>query len=84
MGFAIGNGLLRCLSDNPVGISFGLMKLTIPLSDHQYATLLSCYIPTLTANKERKDKFYSSLDEEIRDVNSADKLIMLGDFNARV
>ena len=84
VGFAIRNGLLRSLSDNPVGISPRLMKLRIPLTNIRYATLFSCYAPTLIASEERKDEFYNSLDEEIRAVNSADKLIILGDFNARV
>ena len=84
MGFVIGNGLLKSLSDNPVGISPRLMKLRIPLSIHQYATLLSFYAPTLTANEERKFEFYRSLNEESRAAISADKVIMLGDFNALV
>ena len=84
VAFAIRNVLLRFLSENPVGISPSLMKLTIPPSDRRYATLFSCYFPTLVASEEHKGEFCSTLDREIHAVISADKLIILGDFNARV
>ena len=49
VGFAIRNGLLRPLSDDPFGISPRPMKLKTKLSNYRYATLPSCYDPTLTA-----------------------------------
>ena len=60
------------------------MKVRIPLTNSRYATFLSCYGPTLVNSEEDKDDFYDCLDEEIRRVDSGDKLFILGDLNARV
>ena len=50
----------------------------------KFATLVSCYAPTMTNPDETKDKFYEDLNALIASVPNADKLIVLGDFNARV
>ena len=47
-------------------------------------TLICAYAPTLTADEHVKDQFYEELDEALRSVNARDKLVLLGDFNARV
>jgi len=83
VGFAIRSALLSSCPDNPIGISARLMKLRLPLTNNRYITLFSCYAPTLQSD-EVKDSFYSCLDEEIRHVRSSDKILILGDFNARV
>ena len=51
---------------------------------HRYATIFSCYAPTLLGTEEDKDSFYECLDAELQRVPRSDKIIMLGDFNARV
>ena len=84
VAFAVKSSLLRSCDRSPVGISPRLMKFRIPLTNSRYATLFSCYAPTLLSDEHTKDDFYNQLDEEIRRVPSSDKLIMLGDFNARV
>ena len=50
------------------------------ISGKRHATIVSAYAPTMTNPDEVKDKFYDDLDSVI----SAAKLILLGDFNARV
>lgn len=60
------------------------MTWRIPLTKSRYATLISAYAPTLNDTELIKDEFYESLDTAIRTVPFADKLILLGDFNARV
>ena len=72
------------LEDSPVGVSERLMKMRLPLCQGRQATILSCYAPTLLATDEDKDSFYELIDAEIQRVPAADKLILLGDFNARV
>ena len=47
-------------------------------------THVSAYAPTMTNPDEVKDKFYEDLDALISNVPTSDKLIILGDFNARV
>ena len=55
------------------------MSLRLPLFHGQkFATLVSCYAPTMTNPDETKDKFYEDLNALIASVPNADKLIMLG------
>ena len=84
VGFAIKNSLMKSLSSAPTGISERLMKVRLPLCNNRYATIFSCYAPTLDTSAEESDCFYERLDNELRQVTVTDKIIMLGDFNARV
>lgn len=47
-------------------------------------TIISAYAPTLMAEDEVKEHFYSQLDCVLRTIPASDKLVLLGDFNARV
>ena len=59
--------------------------MRLPLSHGQkYITIVSAYAPTMTNPDETKDKFYEDLNAVITAAPHADKLIILGDFNARV
>ena len=60
------------------------MTLRLPLSGKRHATIVSAYAPTVTNPDEVKDKFYDDLDSVISAAPRTDKLILLGDFNARV
>ena len=60
------------------------MMLRLPLSSKRHATIVSAYAPTMTNPDEVKDKFYDDLDSVISATPRTDKLILLGDFNARV
>ena len=60
------------------------MTLRLPLSGNKHATIVSAYAPTMTNPDEVKDKFYNDLDDIISATPRTDKLILLGDFNARV
>lgn len=82
--FAIKNSLVQRIQDTPTGFSARLMKMRIPLSKNRHATLFSCYAPTLDSLEEDKDAFYEMLDNELQRTPISDKLIILGDFNARV
>ena len=84
VGFAIRTTLLKNISDLPAGISERLMKMRIPLSHSRYVTVISAYAPTLTSSDEVKELFYKHLDQIIRSTPQSDKLVLLGDFNARV
>ena len=46
-------------------------------------TLISVYAPTMTNPEETKDQFYEELDTTISEFPKSDKLIILGDFNAK-
>lgn len=84
VGFAIRTALLKSIPSLPVGISERLMKLRIPLSKSRYLTVISAYAPTLTSPDEDKEQFYEHFDQVIRSTSQSDKLVVLGDFNARI
>lgn len=58
--------------------------MRLPLARGKFATIVSVYAPTLTNPEETKNKFYEDFHAVINAVPNADKLIILGDFNARV
>ncbi|VDL91623.1 unnamed protein product [Schistocephalus solidus] len=66
------------------GINDGLMSFCLPLWGDKFATIISAYAPPMTSSDAAKDKFYEDLHVLLATVPKADKLIVLGDFNARV
>ena len=76
--------LAQKLTKLPEGINDRLMRLQLPLPNKKFATLVSAYAPTMTNPDDIKDKFYEELDDIIAGTPKAEKLIVLGDFNARV
>ncbi|BHF66282.1 hypothetical protein SprV_0200929800 [Sparganum proliferum] len=50
----------------------------------KFATIISAYAPPMTSPDASRDKFYEDLHALLATVSKADKLIVLGDFNARV
>lgn len=84
VGFAIKSNLARKLKLPPKVINDRLMNVRLPLPKKKFATLISAYAPTMSNPDEVKDKFYEDLKEAIAAMPNADKLIILGDFNARV
>lgn len=84
VGFAIKTNLVNKLAAPPKGINDRLMTARLPLPRKKFATLISAYAPTLTNPDEVKERFYEDLKDTIAAVPDSDKLIILGDFNARV
>ena len=84
VGFAIKSHLVSKLSGPPKGINDSLMTLRLPLPGKRHATIVSDYATTMTNPDKVKDKFYDDLDSVISATPRTDKLIILGDFNARV
>ncbi|XP_076049523.1 uncharacterized protein LOC143030250 [Oratosquilla oratoria] len=84
VGFAIKNNIINLLCEYPVGINERLIQLRLKLANNQHVTVLSAYAPTQDAEDVVKETFYSCLDETIRNIKKEDKLVLLGDFNARV
>ena len=60
------------------------MKLRISLSKTRYLTVISAYAPTFTSPDEAKEQFYEHFDQVIRSTPQSDKLVALGDLNARI
>lgn len=84
VGFAIRNDLVKRLVSLPTGINERLMSLRVCIGKNKYATIFSCYAPTMHSNDIAKEEFYLTLRSQLRHVPIHDKLLLLGDFNARV
>uniref|UniRef100_G1KZB9 Endonuclease/exonuclease/phosphatase domain-containing protein n=1 Tax=Anolis carolinensis TaxID=28377 RepID=G1KZB9_ANOCA len=84
VGFAIRNDLVKHLTEAPIGINERLSTLRINLAKKQQATIISAYAPTLDADEDLKENFYCQLDTVLLEIPKEDKIILLGDFNARV
>jgi len=83
VGFAIKTSLVRQLDTLLKGVSDRIMTLRIPLKAGNI-TFISVYALTMTKMDEIKDNFYAELNNIIVEVPKTDKLVMLGEFNARV
>ena len=83
VGFAIRTSLLDRV-ESPSSVSDRIMRTRVSLAGGRHLTLLSIYAPTLQANEQILDSFYGCLRDTIAMTPAADKLILLGDFNARV
>ena len=85
VGFAIKNTLLRNLGEQkPRGISFRLSHMKVNLQHKRVANLISAYAPTLDSSDQIKDEFYEDLGTLLCSIPLDQKIILLGDFNARV
>ena len=85
VGFAVKSTLVSKLASPSKGVNNCLMMMRLPFSNGQkFITIVSAYAPTMTNPDEVKDRFYEDLNAVITTVPSADKLIILSDFNARV
>ena len=84
VGFAIKSELARKLVKLPECISDRLMTLRLPLSNNRHVTLISAYAPTMTNPDSVKLAFYEDLETAITRIPRTEKLLILGDFNARV
>ena len=81
---AISNHVVKELESLPTGKSDRLMSLRFYIGKQRYLALISAYAPTMTNDNETKELFYRSLDSLLSENPAADKLILLGDLNARV
>ena len=84
VGIAIKNTHLRSVSEEPNYINERLMTLRVPLVRGEHMLIISAYAPTLAADDEQKDKFYDALDYVLCKACKKDKIVLFGDFNARV
>nr|VZI19558.1 unnamed protein product [Spirometra erinaceieuropaei] len=86
VAFAIRNDIVGRLPCLPQGINDRLMSLRLPLrGGGKFAAILSAYAPPMSSpDAAARDKFYEDLHALLATVSKADKLIVLGDFNARV
>ncbi|VDL89362.1 unnamed protein product [Schistocephalus solidus] len=85
--FAIRNDIVGHLPYLPQSINDHLMSLRLPFRGDQFTVIVRAYaLPPIqmTSSDATKDKFYEDLHALLATVPKADKLVVLGDFNARV
>ena len=82
VGFAVKNSLVSMVE---LGSSSSKQLLNLYLNTTEGpVTLVSVYAPTLSTTSDAKDEFYENLASTIRNIPSAEQLVLLGNFNARV
>ena len=60
------------------------MKLRIPLARSRFCSLVCAYAPTMANSETERLEFYHQLEATLAGIEKSDKLILMGDFNARV
>ena len=84
VGFADRNALTQSTQESPIAIDERLMTLRLPNAKNRFATFMRVYGPTLDSSDDVKDRLYDRLYSTLRRISRNDKIILLGDFNARV
>ena len=85
VGFAIKKHIITKLTEMPRPVSDRIMKMRLPLSKDNFATIISVYAPTMTNPDENKEAFYNQLANVFSGgIPHTDKLLLIGDFNARI
>ncbi|VDM01387.1 unnamed protein product [Schistocephalus solidus] len=84
VAFAIRNDIVGRLPCLPQSTNDRLMNLRLLLRVDKFANIISAYAPLMTSSDVAKDKFYEDLHALLATVPKLDKLIVLGDFKARV
>ena len=78
MGFAIKKDIVTKLTEMPRPVSDRIMTMRLPLSMDKFAKIISVYAPTMTNPDENK------LASVLSGIPRTDKLLLIGDFNARI
>ena len=84
LAFAVRNGLLLSMSEDPKPVSDRIITLRFPLFHSRYCTLMTTNVPTMTDSLEKIISFYDQLDQIFRAILNKDKIVLLRDFKARV
>ena len=84
VGLMVRNSITSKLDGLPTGHSDCIMSMGLPLEGKQHLTLFSVYTLTLLADPADKDSFYSNLHRLLYNTPAVDKVLIAGDFNARV
>ncbi len=84
VALAVKNELVSKLIEEPKAVSDRLMTLRVPLSEERWCTVIAVYAPTMTNSQDNINQFYHQLNLTLRSVRAPDKIMLMGDFNARV
>ncbi|KAK2189384.1 hypothetical protein NP493_108g04055 [Ridgeia piscesae] len=68
----------------PRPVSDRNMPMRLPLSKDKFATIISVYAQTMTNTDENNEAFYDQLAGVLSAIPRTDKILLIGDFNARI
>ena len=77
VAFAVRNGLLSNMSEDPKPVSDRLITLRLPLVKGRYCTLIGAYAPTMTNSAANINIVYDQLDQALCAIPNSDKIILL-------
>ena len=83
LGFTIKKAIATKVTAMLWPVSDRIMK-RLPLSKETFATLISVYAPTMTNPGENVEAFHNQLASVPSGIPRTDKLLLIGDFNARL
>ena len=84
VGFAIKKDIVTKLTEMPRPVSDRIMMMRLPLSQDNFATIISVYAPKMTNPDENKEAFYNQLTSVLSRIPHTDKLLLIGYFIARI
>ena len=84
VGFEIKKDIVEKLTEMLHPVSDRIMTMRIPLTKDRNTTIVSAYATTMANPEENKETFYSQLKGTLRNIPSTNKLLLIGDFNARI
>ena len=68
----------------PRPVNHRIMTMRLPLSKDNVTKIIIVYAPTMSNPDENKEALYNQLASVISDIPRTDKLLLIGDFNARI
>ena len=84
VGFAIKKDIVTKLIEMLRPASDSIVTMRLPLSNDNFATIIDVYAPTMTNPDENKEAFYNQLASVLSGILRTDKLLLMGDLNARI
>ena len=84
VGFAIKSSLSRNLLELPFDTSECIISLCLPLQQKRFITIVSVYASIMDSPETNILSFYDELKQLFLNIPDDDKIILLGDLNARV
>ena len=84
VGFAIKENIVTKLTEMPPPVTHRIMTMKLPLSKDNFAIIISVYAPTMTNPDKNKEAFHNQLASVLSGIPRTDKLLLRGDFNARI
>jgi len=84
VGFVIKKDIVTKLTEMSRPVSDRIMTMRLLLNKDNFTTIIGVYAPTMTNPDENKEAFYNQLASVLSCIPHTDKLLLIGDFNARI